>query len=367
MTAAGGESRANYLLKWEAIRSSREQGATSYDLWGLATGGIAHFKTGFGGREVRYIGAWDLVLDPLGRQVYETRPAAVRVARCGAAGAAARRDGGERRGATGRAGLSTSADGPAATERARRLGRRAPSTRRAATSTSRGPGPSTARASGWRPRFLVADDGGRRARADPAVAAASAAAARTSRAARSPTGRRRRSAGRAPGGRRRTCWRPRAIDVVAADAEVPAADDAFRGAIEAAGFHPIEEIQPSRHRISLPLDRRRRGRPSSRAISKSTRQRIRRAESAGVVVVRHDAPRRPGGVGEGFVAPDRAAADRARPLLRPAARDRRAAALLVRAARRRSSRWWTRGPSTPGTSSTSRRATTPPAATARRA
>lgn len=71
MTAAGGGSRANYLLKWEAIRSSRAQGATSYDLWGLATGGIAHFKTGFGGREVRYIGAWDLVLDRIGRTVYE--------------------------------------------------------------------------------------------------------------------------------------------------------------------------------------------------------------------------------------------------------------------------------------------------------
>jgi lipid II:glycine glycyltransferase (peptidoglycan interpeptide bridge formation enzyme) len=72
MTGTGGETRANYLLKWEAIRSSRERGATSYDLWGLATGGIAHFKTGFGGREVRYIGAWDLVLDQLGRTVYET-------------------------------------------------------------------------------------------------------------------------------------------------------------------------------------------------------------------------------------------------------------------------------------------------------
>jgi peptidoglycan pentaglycine glycine transferase (the first glycine) len=71
MTVTGGESRANYLLKWEAIRSSREAGATTYDLWGLATGGIAHFKTGFGGREVRYIGAWDLVLDPLGRRAYE--------------------------------------------------------------------------------------------------------------------------------------------------------------------------------------------------------------------------------------------------------------------------------------------------------
>ena len=71
MTPAGAENRANYLLKWEAIRTSRERGATSYDLWGLATGGIAHFKTGFGGREVRYIGAWDLVLDGLGRTVYE--------------------------------------------------------------------------------------------------------------------------------------------------------------------------------------------------------------------------------------------------------------------------------------------------------
>jgi peptidoglycan pentaglycine glycine transferase (the first glycine) len=70
MTQAGADTRANYLLKWEAIRSSRSAGATAYDLWGLATGGIAHFKTGFGGREVRYIGAWDLVLDPLGRSVY---------------------------------------------------------------------------------------------------------------------------------------------------------------------------------------------------------------------------------------------------------------------------------------------------------
>jgi len=71
MTAAGADSRANYLLKWEAIRTSREAGATSYDLWGLATGGIAHFKTGFGGREVRYIGAWDLVLSATGRQAYD--------------------------------------------------------------------------------------------------------------------------------------------------------------------------------------------------------------------------------------------------------------------------------------------------------
>jgi peptidoglycan pentaglycine glycine transferase (the first glycine) len=100
MTQAGAESRANYLLKWEAIRSSREHGAGIYDLWGLAHPGIAHFKTGFGGREVRYIGAWDLVLDPLGRQVYGTAQAArVWWARrrrgLGAGGSAAEFGGGE--------------------------------------------------------------------------------------------------------------------------------------------------------------------------------------------------------------------------------------------------------------------------------
>ncbi len=72
MTLAGGALRANYLLKWEAIRRAREAGAATYDLWGLAHPGIAHFKTGFGGREVRFIGAWDLVLSRLGRRIYQT-------------------------------------------------------------------------------------------------------------------------------------------------------------------------------------------------------------------------------------------------------------------------------------------------------
>jgi len=76
MIVAGAELRANYLLKWEAIRRAREEGADAYDLWGLAHPGIAHFKAGFGGREVRYVGGWDLVLDPLGRRVYDTAQAA---------------------------------------------------------------------------------------------------------------------------------------------------------------------------------------------------------------------------------------------------------------------------------------------------
>ena len=67
----GGDPRA---------RASRARPA--YDLWGLAHAGIAHFKTGFGGREIHYVGACDLVLDPLGRRTYAVAQAArVRVER----------------------------------------------------------------------------------------------------------------------------------------------------------------------------------------------------------------------------------------------------------------------------------------------
>ena len=64
MTELGATSRANYLLKWEAIRAFRADGFAAYDLWGIATGGIAQFKEGFGGRRVDYVGARDLRLRP---------------------------------------------------------------------------------------------------------------------------------------------------------------------------------------------------------------------------------------------------------------------------------------------------------------
>jgi lipid II:glycine glycyltransferase (peptidoglycan interpeptide bridge formation enzyme) len=62
MTDEGAESRANYLLKWASIIGFKEEGFAVYDLWGLATGGIAQFKEGFGGRQVDYVGARDLPL-----------------------------------------------------------------------------------------------------------------------------------------------------------------------------------------------------------------------------------------------------------------------------------------------------------------
>jgi lipid II:glycine glycyltransferase (peptidoglycan interpeptide bridge formation enzyme) len=64
MTDAGADSRANYLLKWEAIAGFKRDGFAVYDLWGLATGGIAQFKEGFGGRQVDYVGARDLPVKP---------------------------------------------------------------------------------------------------------------------------------------------------------------------------------------------------------------------------------------------------------------------------------------------------------------
>jgi len=82
MTEAGAGSRANYLLKWEAIRTSRERGFEVYDMWGLSHPGIEHFKAGFGGREVRYAGGRALVVDRLGSlAVGLARKASVALAR----------------------------------------------------------------------------------------------------------------------------------------------------------------------------------------------------------------------------------------------------------------------------------------------
>ncbi|HEY7738392.1 MAG TPA: peptidoglycan bridge formation glycyltransferase FemA/FemB family protein [Candidatus Limnocylindria bacterium] len=66
MTETGAASRANYLLKWEAIRALQAEGLRTYDLWGLATGGIRKFKEGFGGTEVTWVGARDLGLGRTG-------------------------------------------------------------------------------------------------------------------------------------------------------------------------------------------------------------------------------------------------------------------------------------------------------------
>jgi len=68
-TLEGARTRANYLLKWEAIKRSQAWGYGEYDLWGLPREGIAQFKAGFGGREEHYIGGWELPISRLGSAI----------------------------------------------------------------------------------------------------------------------------------------------------------------------------------------------------------------------------------------------------------------------------------------------------------
>jgi hypothetical protein len=184
------------------------------------------------------------------------------------------------------------------------------------------------RASGWSPRFLVTDDGGRVLALTRGWRWVSGSGAYLPR-------------GPVPCGPLTTpivlaerqiavseALAHEGVDVVAADPEVPASQAAYRDAILAAGFRAIEELQPSRHRVTLPLEgngepgpggqgdagvgrRRNRGADDHEsladreaaafeAIAKSTRQRIRGAERDGIIVVRHDARLDAGAVGEGF-------------------------------------------------------------------
>lgn len=62
-----------YLLQWEAIRTAKEKGCDTYDMWGApdifdedqSMWGVYRFKQGFNARELRTIGAWDKPLRPL--------------------------------------------------------------------------------------------------------------------------------------------------------------------------------------------------------------------------------------------------------------------------------------------------------------
>jgi lipid II:glycine glycyltransferase (peptidoglycan interpeptide bridge formation enzyme) len=75
---------SNYLLHWEAMRWAKERGCIFYDMWGIpdevgeaaAAGrkvelgkgglwGVYRFKSGFGGRVIRYVGAYDFVYSPI--------------------------------------------------------------------------------------------------------------------------------------------------------------------------------------------------------------------------------------------------------------------------------------------------------------
>jgi len=77
----------SYALQWAAMRWAKARGCTTYDLWGVpdedeevleaeflkcreGLWGVYRFKRGFGGRLVRYIGAYDYVYRPFFYRLY---------------------------------------------------------------------------------------------------------------------------------------------------------------------------------------------------------------------------------------------------------------------------------------------------------
>lgn len=65
MNDEGQELRANYILKWEAIRRFKEWGIRRYDMNGLLNDGVSKFKQGFADHETMLAGTFDLPLSPL--------------------------------------------------------------------------------------------------------------------------------------------------------------------------------------------------------------------------------------------------------------------------------------------------------------
>ena len=152
---------------------------------------------------------------------------------------------------------------------------------------------------GWRPRFLALDDGARVLALQRPWAWIGGAGAYISRG---PV-----AAGAAPevaAGRLVAVagWlAEHGVDAVASDAEIPAGLG-YETALAHHGFHQIEELQPSRHRMRLLLA------PSATedellmATDMTTRQRIRGAMKKGLRVRCYDGPGRMP-LGDGFDAP----------------------------------------------------------------
>ena len=88
---SGRNLMPNHAVQWAAIRWARGLGCETYDLWGIpdevganpaayeepeswgegGLWGVYRFKQGFGGRVMRYVGAWDLPLSAPGYALYK--------------------------------------------------------------------------------------------------------------------------------------------------------------------------------------------------------------------------------------------------------------------------------------------------------
>jgi lipid II:glycine glycyltransferase (peptidoglycan interpeptide bridge formation enzyme) len=154
---------------------------------------------------------------------------------------------------------------------------------------------------GWRPRFLIADDGYRLLSLERPWRIVAGSGAYLSRGPISAGEPAEHTAERLLVA---TEWLFRqGVDVLASDAEIPAGTG-YGQLIEERGFRLIEEVQPSRHRLALALDA---GEPESTyfaGFAMSTRQRVRQGEKAGLRVVRWDGRPNPDpAAAEGFEGP----------------------------------------------------------------
>lgn len=70
---------APYLLHWELMKDAKRKSLQFYDWWGVAPigagashpwNGISRFKRGFGGKEIEYLGTYDLVLNQYKYSLY---------------------------------------------------------------------------------------------------------------------------------------------------------------------------------------------------------------------------------------------------------------------------------------------------------
>lgn len=62
MNKIGQQLRANYALKWYAIRKCKEWGLSRYDFGGLINGGVSTFKLGWAKEPTKLVGTFDLPL-----------------------------------------------------------------------------------------------------------------------------------------------------------------------------------------------------------------------------------------------------------------------------------------------------------------
>lgn len=72
-TDLGRKYPGAYLIQWEAILEAKTRGLSRYNFWGVAPeenrnhrfAGISIFKRGFGGQDVEYLHAQDLIINPI--------------------------------------------------------------------------------------------------------------------------------------------------------------------------------------------------------------------------------------------------------------------------------------------------------------